>query len=139
MGTAAPKALGAAAIAAAAAPAMNTDEMIPSFIVTPNALIEVTHLSPAIRISGPGFPRSLATTSNLVEYQPLSRGTYRTHIYRRYRNAANLREVVVDDHVVALDGAPTDVTAPLTAGPDVTADVARSATRPRGGHHNEAQ
>ena len=36
--------------------------------------------------------------------------------------------VVVDDHVVALgalDGAPTDVTALLAAGPDINADVAR--------------
>ncbi|HXO53173.1 MAG TPA: fumarylacetoacetate hydrolase family protein, partial [Mycobacterium sp.] len=42
--------------------------------------------------------------------------------------------VVVDDHVVALgalDGAPTDVTALLGAGPDVTADVARKATSAR--------
>jgi len=42
--------------------------------------------------------------------------------------------VVVDDHVVALgalDGAPTDVTALLAAGPDVTADVARKATSAR--------
>src|SRR5258705_4125664 len=36
--------------------------------------------------------------------------------------------VVIDDHVVALgalDGAPTDVTALLAAGPDINADVAR--------------
>ena len=42
--------------------------------------------------------------------------------------------VVVDDDVVALaalDGAPTDVTALLAAGPDVTADVARKAADAR--------
>src|ERR1700716_3791419 len=42
--------------------------------------------------------------------------------------------VVVDDHVAALsalDGAPTDVTALLAAGPDVTADVARKAAGAR--------
>src|SRR5258707_9261245 len=42
--------------------------------------------------------------------------------------------VVVDDHVVALtdlDGAPTDVTALLAAGPDVTAEVARKAAGAR--------
>src|SRR5882757_7931682 len=42
--------------------------------------------------------------------------------------------VVDDDHVVALsalDGAPTDVTAVLAAGPDVAADVARKANNAR--------
>src|SRR5882757_3662378 len=42
--------------------------------------------------------------------------------------------VVIDDHVVALgalDGAPTDVTALLGAGPDVAADVARMAAGAR--------
>src|ERR1700704_6240399 len=42
--------------------------------------------------------------------------------------------VVVDDYLVALsalDGAPTDVTAVLAAGPDVTADVARKANNAR--------
>src|SRR3982074_3672028 len=46
-------------------------------------------------------------------------------------SAAVSAGVVVDDHVVALsalDGAPTDVTALLAAGPDVIADVARKAT-----------
>jgi 2-keto-4-pentenoate hydratase/2-oxohepta-3-ene-1,7-dioic acid hydratase in catechol pathway len=42
--------------------------------------------------------------------------------------------IVVDDHVVALsalDGVPTDITAVLAAGPDVTADVARKANNAR--------
>src|SRR5882757_9382042 len=42
--------------------------------------------------------------------------------------------VVIDDHVVALgalDGAPTDVTALLGAGPDINADVARMAAGAR--------
>jgi hypothetical protein len=49
-----------------------------------------------------------------------------------YREGDNVAAgVVVDDHVVplhAIDGAPTDVTQLLAAGPAVLADVARKST-----------